>query len=90
MENVQPLTIAVDDLVAESAAQLVVMAGGWKTVSLVDEPLQWIESNLQWIFKAIVLGLIVHLVLLATLGWFGYSYYQAYTFTTIPALFPGV
>ena len=87
MESAQPLTIAVDNFVAESAAQLVVMAG-WKTVSLVDEPIAWIETNLQWIFKTLVLGLIIHGILLATLAWFGYSYYSAYQTSTIPSLFP--
>ena len=65
-------------------AQLVV--AGWKTVSLVDDPLQWIDGNMGWLFKAGFMGLVIHALFLGTLAWFGYSYYTAYQYTYIPTI----
>ena len=66
---------------------LVMHHNGWKTVSLVDDPLEWIEENLAWIFLFLFTGLILNLVLYATLGWAGYSAYKAYNDNYLPTLF---
>ena len=87
MELSSPIQLQSADLLAQQMMAHIVVMAGWKSVSLVDEPLAWIDSNLDWIFKTFATGLLIHLILIATLGWFGYSYYTAYNSTTIPQLF---
>ena len=86
METTAPLSNTMGDFIA-LFHPLVEHHNGWKTVSLVDEPLVWIEDNLAWMFLFTFVGAMLNVVFLGTLGWAGWSAYKAYNDGYMPSLF---